>query len=57
MGKFNQLNQLGILLGLMCKYVCEDCDFRVFGGEVNGMHHQKVRVLINLPLIFPGGSN
>ena len=41
----------------MCKYVCEDCDFRVFGGEVNGMHHQKVRVLINLPLIFPGGSN
>jgi len=45
MGKFNQLNQLGILLGLMCKYVCEDCDFRVFGGEVDGKRHQKVTLI------------
>jgi telomerase protein component 1 len=35
-GKFNQLNQIGALLGLMCKYVCEDCEFMVFGGR--GQH-------------------
>jgi len=32
LGKFSQSHELGILLGLMCKYVCEECDFRVFGG-------------------------
>ncbi|KAH3757178.1 telomerase protein component 1 [Pelomyxa schiedti] len=44
-GKFNQLNQLGILLGLMCKYVCEDCDFRIFGGEVDGSRHRSVTLM------------
>ena len=32
LGKFSQSHELGILLGLMCKYVCEECDFRIFGG-------------------------
>eukprot|EP01114_Cavostelium_apophysatum_P022723 TRINITY_DN831_c0_g1_i3.p1 TRINITY_DN831_c0_g1~~TRINITY_DN831_c0_g1_i3.p1 ORF type:complete len:1975 (+),score=566.67 TRINITY_DN831_c0_g1_i3:1485-7409(+) len=32
MGAINRLNEVGTLLGLMCKYACEDCDFRVFGG-------------------------
>eukprot|EP01105_Mastigella_eilhardi_P019923 TRINITY_DN470_c0_g1_i2.p1 TRINITY_DN470_c0_g1~~TRINITY_DN470_c0_g1_i2.p1 ORF type:complete len:2366 (+),score=662.97 TRINITY_DN470_c0_g1_i2:216-7313(+) len=45
MGKFNQLSQLGILLGLMCKYVCEDCEFRVLGGPgPDNKRHARVEL-------------
>ena len=35
LGAITKLNQVGVLLGLMCKYVCEECDFRVFAGAQN----------------------
>ena len=28
----SKLNQVGALLGLMCKYACEECDFRIFSS-------------------------
>lgn len=45
LGKFSNSHELGILLGLMCKYVCEECDFRVFGGFFNdGKTHSEVQL-------------
>ena len=29
-----QVLEVGILLGLMCKYSCEDCEFRVFSSNM-----------------------
>lgn len=45
LGKFSQSHELGILLGLMCKYVCEQCDFRIFGGvTADGEKHLDVEL-------------
>ncbi len=30
LGALKKLDEVGILLGLMCKYICEECDFRIF---------------------------
>jgi len=32
MGSVRTIHEIGILLGLMCKYMCEDCDFRIFSS-------------------------
>ncbi len=46
LGKFSQSHELGILLGLMCKYVCEVCDFRIFGGQTaTGEKHAAVELV------------
>jgi telomerase protein component 1 len=46
MGKFKQTREIATLLGLMCKYVCEDCDFKVFGKR-RGMkeYHTSVELI------------
>lgn len=31
-GSVRSIQDIGYLLGLMCKYVCEDCDFRVYSS-------------------------
>lgn len=31
-GSVRSIQEVGYLLGLMCKYVCEDCDFRVWSS-------------------------
>eukprot|EP01113_Clastostelium_recurvatum_P018405 TRINITY_DN2169_c0_g1_i12.p1 TRINITY_DN2169_c0_g1~~TRINITY_DN2169_c0_g1_i12.p1 ORF type:complete len:2586 (+),score=522.10 TRINITY_DN2169_c0_g1_i12:146-7903(+) len=33
LGKFSKTHELAELLGLMCKYVCEECEFRLFVGD------------------------
>mmetsp|Transcript_17840 Transcript_17840/g.53578 ORF Transcript_17840/g.53578 Transcript_17840/m.53578 type:complete len:805 (+) Transcript_17840:292-2706(+) len=33
LGGVRKLHEVGILLGLMCKYMCEECDFRLFGSR------------------------
>jgi telomerase protein component 1 len=35
LGALKKLDEVGILLGLMCKYICEDCDFRIFCSSSN----------------------
>lgn len=32
-GRVKTLSQIGILLGLMCRYMCEDCSFLLFNKE------------------------
>ena len=32
LGAVDKLDEVGILLGLMCKYMCEECDFRIFSS-------------------------
>ena len=32
LGAINKLMEVGVLLGLMCKYMCEECDFRLFAS-------------------------
>eukprot|EP00005_Dracoamoeba_jomungandri_P014410 CAMPEP_0174272484 /NCGR_PEP_ID=MMETSP0439-20130205/51414_1 /TAXON_ID=0 /ORGANISM="Stereomyxa ramosa, Strain Chinc5" /LENGTH=2345 /DNA_ID=CAMNT_0015363075 /DNA_START=11 /DNA_END=7048 /DNA_ORIENTATION=+ len=32
-GSVRTHREVGILLGLMCKYMCEECDFRIFAGK------------------------
>lgn len=39
MGSVRTLLDVGVLLGLMCKYMCEECDFRIVGEP--GSHHQS----------------
>lgn len=35
-GAVKNVAQLGYLLGLMCKYVCEECDFRIWSSPARG---------------------
>jgi telomerase protein component 1 len=34
-GSVRSIQDIGYLLGLMCKYVCEDSDFRVYSSAKN----------------------
>ena len=36
MGSVRTLLDIGSLLGLMCKYMCEECDFRIFSSPGTG---------------------
>ena len=40
--------EVGLLLGLMCKYACEECDFRIFGND------QFVKVSLTSTSILEG---
>jgi hypothetical protein len=33
--------QVGILLGLMCKYMCEECDFQIFSSAGTYPHSNR----------------
>jgi len=46
-GRVKNLAEVGILLGLMCKYMCEECDFRIFSSakRANGPTHTSVELL------------
>ena len=45
MGAPRSLADVGILLGLMCKYMCEECDFRIFAGMSGGRSHVPVDLI------------
>jgi len=55
-GAIKQVAQLGYLLGLMCKYVCEECDFRIWSSPSNkkpnvchlGVELQEGTILANM---------
>jgi hypothetical protein len=36
--------QVGILLGLMCKYMCEECDFQIFSSPSDTHPQSNLRV-------------
>eukprot|EP01116_Phalansterium_solitarium_P003945 TRINITY_DN1478_c0_g2_i3.p1 TRINITY_DN1478_c0_g2~~TRINITY_DN1478_c0_g2_i3.p1 ORF type:complete len:2362 (+),score=859.43 TRINITY_DN1478_c0_g2_i3:58-7143(+) len=38
-GGIERLDQVGALLGLMCQYACEDCDFRLFNSAAPEAGH------------------
>jgi len=38
LGPTRSLSDVGVLLGLMCKYMCEECDFRIFAGSDSESH-------------------
>jgi len=63
-GRVKSLVEVGILLGLMCKYMCEECDFRVVGSPKgnNGVSHQSVQlkdgtILDNMNIVMEQANN
>eukprot|EP01089_Gocevia_fonbrunei_P021021 TRINITY_DN7989_c0_g1_i1.p1 TRINITY_DN7989_c0_g1~~TRINITY_DN7989_c0_g1_i1.p1 ORF type:complete len:1161 (+),score=299.65 TRINITY_DN7989_c0_g1_i1:106-3588(+) len=45
MGSARTTQDMGVLLGLMCKYMCEDCDFRIFASSKgNAQNHLSVEL-------------
>eukprot|EP01090_Pellita_catalonica_P022069 TRINITY_DN8444_c0_g1_i1.p1 TRINITY_DN8444_c0_g1~~TRINITY_DN8444_c0_g1_i1.p1 ORF type:complete len:910 (+),score=188.39 TRINITY_DN8444_c0_g1_i1:83-2812(+) len=45
MGSARTLQDMGVLLGLMCKYMCEQCDFRIFASAAV---HPKSHLTVTL---------
>ncbi|XP_074640264.1 telomerase protein component 1-like isoform X2 [Tubulanus polymorphus] len=43
-GKKRMMSDVGLLLGLMCKYACEECDMVLFGTRTDGSNYQKVEL-------------
>jgi len=47
-GRVKTLVEVGILLGLMCKYMCEECDFRVVAEDHISVELQPGNILANM---------
>jgi telomerase protein component 1 len=50
-GSVRSVQDIGYLLGLMCKFVCEDCDFRVYSSA-----HPERPDVYHLPVQLKDGS-
>ena len=44
LGALKKLDEVGVLLGLMCKYICEDADFRIYSNSVPSCQDGHVSV-------------
>jgi len=45
MGSINEVRDVAILLGLMLKYVCDYCDFRIFSSPKTDKCHLSIDIL------------
>ena len=63
LGAVNKLQEVGILLGLMCKYMCEECDFRIFSSPASSSKcHLKIdlqegTILDNMHVVLEKASS
>jgi telomerase protein component 1 len=63
-GRVKSLVEVGVLLGLMCKYMCEECDFRIFSSAKRGnsVSHESVElrdgtILDNMAVVMNSMEN
>lgn len=56
-GKFKHLDQIGALLGLMCKHVCEDCEFMLFSGNAYVAAQLKEGSILDNMAVIEGQGN
>lgn len=53
LGKPRMVSEVGVLLGLMCKYSCEECQFIVYGsGESRLVDLEKGTILHNMDSVL-----
>ena len=54
--KVKELKQAALLLGLMCKHMCEDCDFRLMGSTHQAVTLTEGTILDNMAALCSAAS-